>query len=183
MDFKEKNDQEVVRLVIQENQEYYAEIIKRYQVKLTHYLRKFIIDRDELEDILQIVFVKAFRNLNNFNIDKKFSSWIYRIAHNEALNKIKKEKNKISLDEFEIDIAQEKFDIGDRIDHKFLQEQIYFVLNKIKTKYKEPLVLYYFEDMSYEEISDILKIPKSTVGTLIRRGKDQVRKYIGDFKK
>ena len=60
----------------------YAEIVRRYETKLGHYARKFIRDQDELNDVLQEVFIKAYRNLHGFDVSKKFSSWIYRITHN-----------------------------------------------------------------------------------------------------
>lgn len=158
--------------VREKDQELYSEIIHRYQTKLTHYLRKFIRDKDELEDILQDVFIKAYHNLYGFNTNKKFSPWIYRIAHNEALNHIKKtSKFAFSLDEKEYEVVDEKMHLGTKVDNKLLKDKIGENLAKLKDKYREPIILYFFEQKTYEEISDIMHIPTSTVGTLISRGK------------
>ena len=76
-------------------------------------MRKFIYNNDELEDILQVVFIKAYKNLYGFNTKKKFSSWIYRIAHNEAVNHLKKySKERISLDDIEYKIIDKKIDLN-----------------------------------------------------------------------
>ncbi len=135
-------------------------------------MRKFIYNNDELEDILQVVFIKAYKNLYGFNTKKKFSSWIYRIAHNEAVNHLKKySKERISLDDIEYKIIDKKIDLNYKIDKELLKIEMEKHLSNIKLKYREPLILFFFEEMSYAEISDILRVPISTVGTLISRGK------------
>lgn len=169
-------DEQLIVEIRENNKELYSEVIRRYQVKLSHYLKKFFRNQDELEDVLQEVFIKVYRNLYGFDIDKKFSSWIYRITHNEAINHLKKNyKKSISLDEQEWEIVDEKFDLNDHIDNKQLREKVTAGLMELKEKYREPLILYYFEQKSYEEISDILRLPRSTVGVLIMRGKEKLK--------
>ncbi len=175
----ELSDEQLIKIIREKDRELYGEIIKRYQTKLSHYLRKFICNIDELEDILQDVFIKAYKNLYSFNTKKKFSSWIYRIAHNEAVNYLKKNsKIQISMDEVEYKIVDEKIDINGHIDKVFLKKEIGKYLESIKLKYREPLILFYFEQKSYEEISDILRVPISTVGTLISRGKKMIKEKL-----
>lgn len=170
------NDEQLVVEIRENDKELYSEIIRRYQTKLSHYLRKFFRNQDELEDVLQEVFIKVYRNLYGFDIEKKFSSWIYRITHNEAINHLKKNSNKnISLDEQEWEIVDNKFNLNDHIDKKQLREKITKGLFELKEKYREPLILYYFEQKSYEEISDILRLPRNTVGVLIMRGKEKLK--------
>lgn len=165
-------DEQLVEIILEKDKELYSEIIKRFEKKLSHYLRKFIYSSDELEDVLQVVFIKTYKNLYGFNVNKKFSSWIYRIAHNEAINHLKKySKERISLDDVEYKIIDEKIDLNDKVDKTLLKVEMEKHLSNIKFKYREPLILFYFEEMSYEEISDILRMPTNTVGTLISRGK------------
>lgn len=155
----------------------YAEIVRRYETKLGHYARKFIRDQDELNDVLQEVFIKAYRNLHGFDVSKKFSSWIYRITHNEALNSLKKYKlESISLDEHEWDIVDDDVNIAKQTDITLAKEKLEKALGTMKEKYREPLMLYYFEQKTYEEISEILQVPKATVGVLILRAKEQLQK-------
>ena len=173
------SDEQLVIAVRERDKELYSEIIQRYQTKLSHYLRKFIRDHDELEDVLQEVFIKAYRNLYGFDVHRKFSSWIYRIAHNEALNHIKKyTKESISLDEQEWEVIDESMDIHAKVEEDELKKDIAKALAFLKDTYRQPLILYFFEQRTYEEISDILHIPRNTVGTLILRGKKMLKKIL-----
>lgn len=172
-------DEQLIVHVRGEDKEMYAEIVKRYQGKLYRYLRKFLHSHDELEDVLQEVFIKAYKNLYDFDVQKKFSSWLYRIAHNEALNHIKKySKEVMSLDSVEWEVVDEKMDLIDKLDIKISREDIETAFVSLKKKYLEPIVLYFFEERTYEEISDILRIPRNTVGIRIMRGKIILKEYL-----
>lgn len=172
-------DEQLVTFVLKKDRELYGEIIRRYEKKLAHYLQKFIHDRDELEDILQDVFIKAYRNLNNFDVQKRFLPWIYRIAHNEAINFIKKySKEVISIDQSEWDVIDKSLEVSEKVDRVLLKKKIEEGLSKMKLKYREPLMLFFFEGRSYEEIGDILLMPTNTVGTLIRRGKNILKIFL-----
>lgn len=178
MNFEELSDEEIVKIAREKDKDLYAEIIKRYKAKLSHYLQKFTRNRDELDDILQVVFLKAYKNLYGFNIDKRFSPWIYRIAHNEALNQIKKNKNQINLDSVEYKILDEEAHIFLKLDKDFVKKSVNNALSKLSNKYRDPIILFYLEGNSYEEISDILRINKNTVGVLIMRGKEKLKEYL-----
>lgn len=170
---EQSSDEQIVSSILKGEKDSYREIIKRYEEKLSRYLHKFISDNDDIEDILQVVFIKAYKNLYGFDINKKFSSWIYRIAHNEAVNHLKRnrKKGRIALDDVEYKLIDEKSDIGGEADRKLLKKDMEKVIGRLDLKYREPIVLFYLEELSYEEISDVLRIPKNTVGTLILRGK------------
>ena len=179
MSYIELSDEELVVVVREKDKEAYGEIIRRYETRLTHYLRKFINHSAELEDVLQEVFIKTFRNLYAFNTKQKFSSWIFRIAHNEAINNIKKrKKEQLILDENEWEVVDEKIDLTKNIDRGFAREKITTAIMQLKEKYREPLILFFFEEKTYEEIGDILKIPINTVGTLIARGKKNLKEIL-----
>lgn len=172
-------DEQLIALIREKDQELYSEIIHRYETKLSHYLRKFVHDPDEIEDVLQDVFIKTFRNLNNFNVQKRFSPLIYRIAHNEAINFIKKySKEVISIEQSEWDVIDRDLGIDKKIDQNIVRQKIAVGLSMMKDKYREPLIFYFFEDKTYEEISDILQIPVSTVGVLLSRGKKMLNETL-----
>ena len=179
------SDEQIVSLVLKGEKDSYREIIRRYEEKLSRYLHKFISDGDDIEDILQIVFIKAYKNLYGFDINKKFSSWIYRITHNEAVNHLKKsrKKGRVALDDVEYKLIDEKSDIGSEADRKLLKKDMEKVIGRLDLKYREPIVLFYIEEMSYEEISDVLRIPKNTVGTLILRGKKIMKDNLEEINK
>lgn len=175
----EFSDGELARLVRESQPDLYSEIIKRYQVKLGHYLKKFIQNPDELEDVLQDVFIKVYKNLHSFDVKRPFSSWIYRVTHNEAVNYLRQHAARpVSLDDNEYQILHEKISLGDRIDAALLRSRLVAELNQLKMKYRTPLMLYYFESRTYEEISDILRVPVNTVGTLLNRGKKMLKKNL-----
>jgi RNA polymerase sigma-70 factor, ECF subfamily len=175
-----KNDIELVKLALQKADNF-CFIIEKYEKKLFWYIKRISNFCDEeIEDLLQEIFIKVYRNLNNYNNKLQFSSWIYRIARNETISlfrKRKKQLSDVSLD-WDIDenlLKQLKFDfnIYNELDNKELNKQIYKILNLMDLKYREVLIYKYFEEKSYEEISDITKKPVATVGTLINRAKKQ----------
>jgi RNA polymerase sigma-70 factor (ECF subfamily) len=181
---KDLSDEQIIEKILKDDKDIYREIIKRYEKKLSHYLRKFICDQDEIEDVLQVVFIKVYRNLYGFDQQKKFSSWIYRIAHNEAVNHLKKKRGtKICLDDVEYKLVDDKVNLNEGVDRNFLKKDVEGVIGSLSLKYREPLLLFFFEGKSYEEISDILRIPKNTVGTLILRGKKQIKESLEQIKK
>lgn len=171
-----ESDETIIALVRTTTPDLYSEIILRYQAKLIRYIRRFTYSEAMSEDILQEVFIKAYRNLHDFDVTRSFSSWIYRIAHNEAINQIKKaHREPLVLDEWEWEVADERLELGLQIDKKDAAERMRRALYVLKEKYREPIILYFFEDKTYEEISDILHVPRSTVGTLIARGKARLK--------
>lgn len=171
---KNLTDEKLVIKIRTEDKELYAEIVDRYQTKLLRYVNYLIRDGAKAEDIVQNTFIKAYINLNGFNTSKKFSSWIYRISHNESMNIVKKNKKEIPMDE-NFDIAGET-DLEEEFDKKELGKMIDNCMDSMSYNYSEVLILYFLEEKSYEEISDILRIPMGTVATRINRGKVLMKK-------
>jgi len=172
-DLQNVSDEKLIELVRTQNHELYAEVVERYQEKLLRYADYLLGHNQEAEDVVQTAFVKVYKNLFAFNIKKKFSSWIYRIVHNEAVNRIKK-KRKEFLFESNGDFANlltSKKDVELEFEKKELSQMVKKCLKQLPIKYREPLTLFFLEEKSYQEISDILRIPKGTVGTRINRGK------------
>jgi len=166
-------DEEIIKK-IKNNKDLFGILIDRYEKRLRKYVFYLTENKEEVDDLVQEIFIKVFVNLNSFNPKKKFSPWLFRIAHNQVINFFKKYKRSISLkDELKIN---EK----DNIEENLEKEVIYKILNKCLEKmplnYKEILLLYYFENLSYEEISDALKIPPGTVAIRIFRAKKYLKK-------
>jgi len=159
---------------IKKDQNAFGEIIDRYQKKLERYVFYLIGDKNETLDLVQEVFIKVYINLNGFDVKKKFSSWIFRIAHNLTVNYLKKKKTFLNLNE-KIKISDEK-DIEDDFAKKELEKNLKKCLDNLPINYKEIIVLYYFENLSYEEISDALKIPPGTVAIRLSRAKKYLKK-------
>ena len=162
-----------------------AEIIDRYQDKLDRYIKRISnLSKEDREDILQEVFLSVYENVNSFDSSFKFSSWIYRITHNKVISLWRKNKStsqNVSLEENLILLEQslkEENSILKQLEEKENAKIINKALESLPIKYKEPLVLYFIENKSYEEISDILQMPVSSVGTRIRRAKEKMKKQI-----
>lgn len=175
------SDEEIVYKVQKGDIESFGLLIDRFQSRLLRYGHRFLSSDDDITDLVQEVFIKVYTNIQSFNTNMKFSPWIYRIAHNEFVNRIKKSKIKplIFFDSDEMfphPEAQETAD-GESYDRE-LREEMDKRLREIDPKYREVLVLYYFEDMDYDEISEILHVPVSTIGVRLRRGRDQLKKII-----
>lgn len=168
-EYENKTDEEVVIYIQSKDQEIYFVVVERYQAKLSRYINSIVHDHTKAVDILQETFIKAFINLRSFDNKKKFSSWIYRIAHNEAINAIKKNNKEVSFEE-DFDIQSDE-NITDNFEKKEIASKVEKCISKMSLIYSEPLVLYSIEDKSYEEISDILRIPMGTVATRISRAK------------
>ena len=156
-------------------------LIERYEAKLQRYIYRLgVRNFEDQQDVLQDIFIKAYRNLNSFDISLTFSSWLYRIAHNEAISWYRKQsvrpEGHLLLDSEEVlGIIKTKEDSPEIVfDQNVNAKVVAEALAKIEEKYREVLVLRYFEHMEYNEISDILKIPQGSVGTLIHRGKKQL---------
>lgn len=173
-------DEEIASRVQRGSRDDFGILMERYEAKMLRYAHKFLFGYDEAEDLVQEVFLKAYINIQSFNIKRRFSPWLYRIAHNEFLNAIKK-KGKEPLPFFDPDtlfphpIAAATADSD--LHKQELRSELDQYLGKLDARYREPLVLYFFEEMSYREIADILQIPVSTVGVRLKRGLDYLRKF------
>lgn len=173
-DVSSLHDEQIVEIVRSKNKEYYAEIIRRYQNKLMRYAMTIIGDENRANDAVQEGFIKAYINLNGFDIKKKFSSWIYRIVHNESVNLLSKQQKLVPItDDMKLDSG---IDLEENVIKNELVSHAHDCLNRMPMLYKEPLSLYYLEEQTYEEISDILRIPINTVGVRINRAKGMMKK-------
>lgn len=172
------SDSQIVSLVLKGAKDPYALLVERYEAKLLRYATYLIKDPDIASDIVQDTFIKAYINLYSFHLNKSFSSWIYRIVHNEAMNLIKRSKKSSTFTELDMtgDEIFVKFSTDKILDRNLLKADVRTCLRKVSIKYQEVLALYYFDDLKYDEISDILHIPTSTVGVRIKRAKAELKK-------
>lgn len=185
IDINNLTDEELVKLSLKQDLAY-AVLIKRYENKLSNYIRRIVnLSKEDVEDVVQEVFLSVYKNLNAFNPLYKFSTWIYRIAHNSSITYIRKVKYRpLTLDLSDPELSERlstNLDLEDRLSSEIIFEHIQSELGQLDLRYKSPLILKFIEDKSYDEISDILKIPKGTVGTLINRGKKLLEKRLKKY--
>lgn len=176
----EKHSDEKLAVISIYNIVAFEVLIKRYQKKIYHYINRIVnFNNDDAEDIAQDTFIKVYKNLAKFNPKLKFSSWIYRIAHNEAINFIKKNKNRqtisIENNQYLINTLKSSDNVLQNLQNKQNEDLVVRLLSEMKMKDRSPLVLYFFEHKSYLEIADILHISKNSVGSLIKRAKKKFK--------
>ncbi|USN87811.1 MAG: RNA polymerase sigma factor [Candidatus Nomurabacteria bacterium] len=173
-------DIELVKMTLQQRSSF-GFIVDRYEAKLKRYINRLgVRNPDDQLDVLQEIFIKAYKNLNSFDTSLSFSAWIYRIAHNEAISwyrkhKVRPEGHMIADSEEVLGLVSSSADAPDLVfDQNINAEILNKALHKIDEKYREVLILRYFEHLEYDQISDVLKIPIGSVGTLLHRGKKQL---------
>ena len=183
----QKSDEELASLA-SKNEDCFYELMNRYESKLLRYiLRLAKINQETAEDILQDTYIKAYKYINNFDPSLKFSSWIYRIAHNETISYWRKNQKNVefvSIDKedngFSNTLTDDKKTDTEAL-HNERQDIMKKVINNLPEKYRDVLILRYLEEKEYEEISDILQKPIGTVSALIHRAKSKLKKEGAKF--
>lgn len=183
MNGHEPKDEEVAERVQGGDRAAFRVLVERYELKMTRYAKRFLFDGDDAKDLVQEVFIKAYVNIRSFDVTQRFSPWLYRIAHNAFVNALKKrqrEKRNTSLFDFDVLfphlIAKETAD--GNINREEVKRMLDRSLEQLGPKYKEPLILYYFEEMDYRTIADVLHVPVSTVGVRLARGRTMLKKIM-----
>ena len=177
-----KSDKQLVRLTLK-NTDYFECLVQHYEEKLTRYIRRLThLDTETIEDLLQEVFLKVYKNLNDYDSDFSFNSWIYRITHNEAVNYFRKTSTQpktVQLENEEgvnfLEILPDDISLRDDYVKKELAGKVRKLVDELPEKYRAVLILKFMEEKSYDEISDILQVPTGTVATLIHRAKSQFK--------
>ena len=182
-DWASMTDTELVSQSI-ENADYFSGIVVRYEPKLSRYIRRRARVTDEdVEDILQDIFVKIYTHLNDFDPKLSFSSWVYRIAHNYIISWYRKHnvRNRDRVGDIETEDLHNVAS-GFSMEHtqwsSVMKGVIVENLGSLKDNYREVILLRFFEDKDYDEISDILQIPPGTVATRLNRAKKQLKKLL-----
>lgn len=185
---KDLDDAKLVTFILKRHKQNYQEIINRYHRKLFSYIYRLVRSKEEAEDILQNVFVKAFKNLVSFDTTKKFSPWIYRIAHNEAVNFLKRRSKKHFIswedmaNENKSEARSEEKSAFDAWVIKESDAEMRKAMKSLPPKYKEILEMRYFQEKTYAEIGKNIRKPVNTVGTLLSRAKRKLLQIIGEKK-
>ena len=160
-------------------QELFGTLMERYEKKLSRYGSKFLSSPDNIQDIVQDVFISAFQNIRNFDASRRFSPWIYRIAHNAYVNALKKNTHlPITLFDFDALVSHTIYEDPVEIEREQKQMKVMLEesMEKIPPKYKEVLLLRYYEDLDYKEMAEVLELPLGTVGIRLKRARETLKK-------
>lgn len=179
-----------IKQVLKGDQNAYADIVNLYQHKLYQICYRMLSNKQEAEDIAQEAFVRAYINLHSYDQKRKFSTWLYRIATNLCIDRIRKKKPDYYLDaqvpgtdglDMYSQIAADEKLPEETVEQMELQERIQYEISRLPDKYRSVIVLKYIEELSLQEISEILDMPLGTVKTRIHRGREALRKQLNNL--
>lgn len=183
-------DVRLAKLARKGDQRAFAEIVELYKDKIFHLAYRMLNNQHEAEDIVQETFLRVYKNLDRYDENQKFSTWIYRIGTNLCIDRLRKRKPSYSLDADMND--QEGMDgysmipSDDRTPESEMlisetQRIIHQAIESLPAKYKTIMILRYIQDMSLQEISEVLTLPVTTIKTRVHRGREFLRKKL-EFK-
>jgi len=173
------NADKILVAAARKNPEEFGGIVDRYWKRLFAYIRRTTyFSQEDIEDILQEVFIKVYRFLNDYDESMTFSTWIYQITRNTIIDEIRKRKTRpqaIQLESEELlAVLKSSLDTEKEALNNDSLEKIRSIILNLPFNYREVLILRFLEEKDYNEIMDIVKSPKGTVAALINRGRKMV---------
>lgn len=164
-------DNQIIETVLDGQKNNYSEIVNRYQHKLLVYLARLLnLNQEDAKDCLSETFIKAYQNLALYNASLSFNSWIYRIAHNTAVDLIRKKSKYYSVDYETIPIAAQT-----KSEENPYKQNLETVLSFMKIDDRNLLTLFYLEELSLDEMSDILKTKPNTIAVKLKRAREKAK--------
>lgn len=160
-------------------------IVRRYKDQLLNFIYRFLGNQREAEDVVQDTFLRVYRNRRAYKRVAKFSTWIYTIAGNLAKTELRKRKRRrifsisdLGYDEKDYEISDVEFNPEDQVDGVIKGEIIQREISRLPPKFREVIVLRDIQELSYEEISKIIKVPIGTVKSRVNRGRLKLQKRL-----
>jgi len=182
-------DDKLVKQAKKGSNDAFNKLVSKYREQLHFHIGKMIRDREQVEDLVQEVFMKAFDNLESYNTQYAFSTWIYRIATNHTIDYLRKKKLKtLSINdpvttkdgEMNVQLPDENFETDRAIIRKQRKKMIESAISNLPEKYRDVIRMRHMEEMSYQEISDELDLPLGTVKAHIFRAREMLYKTLKD---
>lgn len=168
-------DKELVKEAIK-NPDAFQAIVDRYWNRLFFYIRRMsYFTQEDIEDILQEVFIKIYKYLNDYDSEMTFSTWVYQITRNATIDEIRKKKARPTTiwmeDEDLVKVMKSGLNLEKQYFNKESIEKVKEIITNMPDKYREVLILRFIEEKTYEEIMDIVQLPKGTIASLVNRGR------------
>ena len=180
---KEFSDKDLIERALRGEKSGYAGLVNRYKSFAFSIAIKIVKNREDAEEVIQDSFIKAFKSLLNFRNEAKFSTWFYRIVYTSALNYIRKGAiNTVDIDDSHANqIAVNELDGASILDRKIKQVFIAKAFSLLKPEDAVLLQLFYLNEMSLEEIAEIMGIEASTVKIRLHRARPRFRIFLESF--
>ena len=176
----EFTDEQLVALIKKGEILSYEELVHRYEEKLLRFVRRWLRDSHDVEEVVQDSLFKMYLGINKIDEKRKFSSYLYAIAKNESISKIRSKKDTLPLLEYVIGADGEK--IYEKLINREKNDLLHQAMNKLSEIQKSVLKMYFFEELSYKKIQAKLGLPINTVKTLLRRSKINLAKKLKNEK-
>ncbi len=194
-DYRSLSDQEVVALARKGKEAAYRERIGRYQRPVLSLIYRIVRDREKAEDLAQETFIKVLNAIDRYNPSFKFSSWIFKIAHNTALDHLRKrEPQMLSLegsphaltpDEAEssaLTAVSSDENPEEYASHRELGVELDAAIARLRPEYRTAIILWHHEARPYEEIAEVMGLPLGTVKTYIHRARNELRQHLAHLR-
>lgn len=184
-----REDDVLVKRAMGGDEQAYTELVEKYQRALYFHILKMIKDKEQVNDLVQEAFVKAFDNLNTYSTNYAFSTWLYRIATNHTIDYLRKKKLKtLSIDEpmktkdgeMQMQLEDESAGTDRNIIRKQRQNIVQNAIEDLPSKYRKVIEMRHMEEKSYQEIADVLDLPLGTVKAHIFRARELLYKALKD---
>jgi RNA polymerase sigma-70 factor (ECF subfamily) len=195
LDLAAKSDQEIVALARAGNEAGYRELIRRYERPVFSLLYRMLRDRELAEDLAQETFIKALNAIESYRPEFKFSSWIFKIANNAAIDHLRRrELDTLSLEgsphaETPDAVEATALQVGakqesplDAVEARELGGQIEVAIAQLRPEYRSCILLRHVDGRAYEEIAEILDLPLGTVKTYIHRARNELRQALAHLR-
>ncbi len=157
----------------------YTRIIKKYQEKLYWHIRRMVVEHEDANDVLQNMFIKVWKSLENFREDSQLYTWLYRIATNESLTFLQQQKKRsaISLDDEDSTIGN-KIKADENFDANKLEWKLQLAIQKLPEKQRAVFNLRYYDEMPYEEMSRVLETSEGALKASYHHAVKKIEDYI-----
>lgn len=179
---KSLTDGELIETAISGREDSFEELVRRYQRPITNYVYRMLSDYDASLDVTQEVFIKVYNSLARYSSDYKFSTWLYRIAHNAAIDYMR--RNSVSQQSIEAENADGTYQLQiesprpnpeQERERSEWRTEIESVVKCLPTVYRELILLRHAQDLSYDEIAEITNLPLGTVKNRLFRAREMMR--------
>lgn len=178
------NDQQLIETILNGDAKSYGQLVNRYKDLVYTLAYRMLKHREEAEEVAQDAFVKVYRSLNKFKGDSKFSTWIYKVTYNTCLDRLKKNKkhfNDVPIDEY----TEHKLEtIDNALEGMIKMERSDLIkrcINKLPSESSYLLTLYYFEELSLDEMSKIIGITSNTIKVKLYRARKKLAEILHQY--
>jgi RNA polymerase sigma-70 factor (ECF subfamily) len=181
------DDSDLITAALRGDRSAFEGLVRRYQDRLFAAMVQVTSSPEEAEDVVQDAFVRAFLKLNTFQNNSQFFTWLYRIAFNSALSRMRRRRGTTSLDQAREDIGDEPVDSLGGPDSRMLRDErvrmVQMALDRLSDDHRSILVLREMEDHPYEQIAEILEISIGTVRSRLSRARAQLKAVLEEMER